>query len=44
MDADAAEVVRLELLLLDPGVRNDPDRVLRLLHADFYEHGSSGQV
>jgi hypothetical protein len=44
MNADVAEVVRLELLLLEPEVRNDADRVLLLLHVDFYEFGSSGRV
>ena len=38
------EVVRLELLLLEPEVRNDADRVLWLLHGDFYEYGSSGRI
>lgn len=44
MDSDLAEVVRLELLLLEPEVRSDPGRVLDLLHEDFFEHGSSGRV
>lgn len=44
MDADVAEVVRRELLLLQPEVRNDSGHVLRLLHGDFYEYGSSGRV
>jgi hypothetical protein len=44
VDADIAEVVRLELLLLEPAVRNDAHRVLRLLHGEFYEYGSSGRV
>lgn len=44
MDDDVNVVVRQELLLLEPRVRNDPQRVLRLLHDDFYEYGSSGRV
>jgi hypothetical protein len=44
MDADADEVVRLELLLLEPDVRNDSQHVLRLLHDDFYEYGASGRI
>lgn len=43
-DDDLAEVVRRELLLLEPGVRNDPARLLALLHPDFREHGASGRV
>ena len=38
------EVVRLELLLLQPEVRNDPARVLGMLHGDFFEHGASGRL
>jgi hypothetical protein len=44
VNSDVAEVVRLELLLLEPAIRNDHDRVLRLLHGDFNEYGCSGQV
>ena len=44
MDDDPAEVVRLELLLLEPAVRDDPDRLRSLLSADFLEHGASGRV
>jgi len=44
MDADVDEVVRQELLLLEPHVRNDPHHVLRLLHDDFYEYGASGRT
>jgi hypothetical protein len=43
-DPDLAEVVRRELLLLEPEVRNDPARVLALVHPDFREHGASGRV
>ena len=38
------EVVRLELLLLEPQVRNAPDQVRQLLHTDFAEYGSSGRT
>jgi len=41
---DRAEVVRRELLLLDPAVRADLGRVRGLLHADFLEFGASGRV
>ncbi len=44
MDEDLAEVLRLELLLLEPEVRKNAERVLRLLHADFYEYGASGRI
>ncbi len=44
MDHDLAEAVRLELLLLEPDVRNDADQVRRLLHPNFCEYGSSGRV
>jgi hypothetical protein len=43
-DEDRAEVVRRELLLLDPAVRADRHRVLALLHPDFVEFGASGRV
>lgn len=39
-----AELERLELLLMDPAVRRDPERVGALLTSDFVEFGSSGQV
>lgn len=38
------EVLRLELLLLEPLVRNDPDQVRQLLHSDFVEYGCSGRT
>jgi ribonuclease HI len=41
---DRAEVVRRELLLLDPAVRADLGRVRRLLHPDLVEFGASGRV
>jgi ribonuclease HI len=41
---DRAEVMRRELLLLDPVVRADPGRVRRLLHPDFVEFGASGRI
>lgn len=44
MDPDLAEVVRLELSLLEPHVRHDADHVRRLLHPEFVEFGSSGRV
>ncbi|WP_143424971.1 DUF4440 domain-containing protein [Geodermatophilus pulveris] len=44
MDEELAEVVRLEWLLLEPHVRNDPQQLLSLLHEDFHEYGASGRV
>jgi ribonuclease HI len=41
---DRAEVLRRELLLLDPVVRADPGRVRRLLHPEFVEFGASGRI
>lgn len=41
---DRAEVVRRELLLLDPVVRADLRRVRVLLHPDFVEFGASGRI
>jgi hypothetical protein len=43
-DPDLDEVVRRELLLLDPTRRAAPDDVSALLHPDFREHGASGRV
>ena len=43
-EEDRAEVVRRELLLLDPAVRADRHRVLALLDPDFVEFGASGRV
>ncbi|MCI0426132.1 MAG: DUF4440 domain-containing protein [Actinobacteria bacterium] len=34
----------LEMQLLDPVVRSDPERLSRLLRDDFIEFGSSGRV
>lgn len=42
--ATAAELVRLELLLMDPVVRKDRDQVAALLDEDFMEFGASGRV
>ena len=39
-----AEVIELELLLLQPEVRNDAQRLLSFLHPDFVEYGASGRV
>ena len=44
MEDDLAQVVELELLLLRPHVRNDPARLLSLLHPQFRELGASGRV
>lgn len=44
MDETLTEVVELELLLLRPEVRNDPQRLLSVLHPDFFEYGASGRV
>ena len=41
---DGEEVVRRELLLLEPEVRADPRRVRGLLHPDFTEFGASGRI
>lgn len=41
---DLEEVLRRERLLLDPGVRADPDAVLDLLHPEFAEIGASGRL
>jgi hypothetical protein len=43
VDEALAEVVRLELLLLEPQVRRDPERLASLLHKDFVEYGASGR-
>lgn len=43
-EATRAELERLELLLMDPAVRRDRQRVAALLAEDFMEFGSSGQV
>lgn len=42
--ATKAELERLELLLMDPAVRRDRERVGALLTSDFVEFGSSGRV
>jgi hypothetical protein len=42
-DPEIAEVVRRELLLLDPAVRASRERVLELLHPEFVEFGASGR-
>ncbi len=39
-----AELERLELLLMDPAVRRDRERVAGLLADDFMEFGSSGRI
>ena len=41
---DRAEVVRRELLLLDPEFRVDRRRVRALLHPDFVEFGACGRI
>lgn len=41
---DRAEVVRRELLLLDPEVRADLPRVRGLVHPSFVEFGASGRI
>ncbi len=43
-EATKAELERLELLLMDPAVRRNRDRVAELLTEDFLEFGSSGRV
>ena len=42
-DPDIAEVVRRELLLLDPAVRASHEGTLGLLHPEFVEFGASGR-
>jgi hypothetical protein len=42
--ATAAELERLERLLLDPAVRRDPQQVSALLTEDFFEFGASGRI
>ena len=44
VDAELAEVLSLELLLHDPEVRNDPQRLQPMLHDEFYEYGASGRT
>jgi len=43
-DATAAELERLELMLMDPGARRDREQVSLLLAGDSMEFGSSGKV
>jgi hypothetical protein len=43
MTDDLAHVLDLELQLLTPQVRRDPERVDALLHAGFFEFGRSGR-
>ena len=43
-EATRAELERLELLLMDPAVRRDRERVAGLLADDFMEFGSSGRM
>lgn len=40
----AVELERLELSLLDPAVRRDPQKVRALLTPDFLEFGASGRT
>lgn len=42
--AVAAELLRVEMLLLDPAVRSDRARVAALLADDFIEFGASGRI
>jgi ribonuclease HI len=44
MDEAAAEVIALEVALLQPGNRADGAFLRRVLHPDFVEFGSSGRV
>lgn len=43
-EATAAELQRLELSLMDPGVRRDRSKVAALLDENFLEFGASGRV
>ena len=43
-ETTADELLRLEMMLLDPDVRRDIKRVAALLAEDFVEFGSSGRV
>ena len=42
--AVAAELLRAEMLLLDPAIRRDRARVSALLANDFFEFGASGRI
>jgi len=44
LPADAAEILRLESLLLKPEVRRDRRQVEDLLSEDFVEFGASGRI
>jgi len=44
VDEDLDQVVRLELLLLEPTVRKDPERLVTFLHPQFREYGASGRT
>jgi hypothetical protein len=44
MEPALDEVMALELRILEPATRADPDAVRRLLHPDFREFGASGRV
>jgi hypothetical protein len=44
MDDELRDVLRLELALLEPGHRSNPDQMRSGLHPDFVEYGSSGRV
>lgn len=44
VDEDRTEVVRRELMLLDPAVRSDSNELRKLLHTDFLEFGASGRT
>jgi hypothetical protein len=44
LPADAAEILRLESLLLKPEVRRDRRQVEDLLAEDFVEFGASGRI
>jgi hypothetical protein len=43
-EATVAELRRLEMLLMDPGIRRTGDQMAALLHEDFVEFGASGRV
>ena len=43
-ETDLDEVCQLELELLEPGTRSNPDRLKRLLHTEFVEIGASGRI
>ena len=44
MESTQSQIYAMELLLLSPIVRSDPDQLRQMLSDSFYEYGSSGKV